>query len=146
MDPVSLIASLITLITAVGASAKLIQGLCLRFKNALKYVEDLSNQTRIFESLLTELWTQLQDYRNNRPSQDTLPALWETFLSQMQHDIASLRTTLGKLEPLLKKNFMSSKLLLGARKILSEKFVTECRRRLHMHCNAVIAIRTAVVK
>ena len=144
MDPLSFTASLITVVGLVGASSKKIYDLREKFHNAPKDVEDLLEQLRSFEGLLTELETQLRDHQNSAPPQATLQQLWGSSLAQMQRDVQSLQSVLSKVEPLLKKKSKTSKMLVLARQILSEKEIEKHRRKIDTHCVTLTSIQAMV--
>ena len=146
MDPVSFTASLVTLIGAVGVSARLMRKLHTKFKNVPKDVQSLSQQIKNFEDLLQELRAQLQDCRNTATPAEGLLEVWESSISLMYRDIADLQTTLCKLQPLLQKRSLSSSLRLRARKILSEEQVEEYQGKLNGHCGFVANIQVAVCR
>ncbi len=144
MEPLSFASSLITVVGLVAASSKKIHDLQRKLSNAPKDVEYLLEQHQTFESLLNELETQLQDHRNGTPPQETLQRLWGSSLAQMQRDVQSLQSVLSKLEPLLRKESKSSKVLLLARQMLSEKEVLQYRRKIDTHCGTLTSIQAMV--
>ena len=144
MDPLSFTACIITMVGLVAASSKKIYDLRDKLNNAPKDVEDLLEQLRTFESLLTELNTQLQDHQNSAPPQETLQQLWGSSVAQMERDVQSLQTILSKVEPLLEKKLKSSKMLLLARQILSEKEVEQYQRKIDTHCGTLTSIQAMV--
>ena len=141
MDPLSFTASLVTVAGLVAASSKKIYDLQERLKNLPKDVQDLLNQLQTFKNLLQELETQLQDHRYSAPPQETLQNVWGSSIAQMQRDVQSLQTVLSKVEPLLRKKSMSSKIMLLARQILSEKEVEQYQRKIDAHCGTLTSIQ-----
>ena len=146
MDPLSFAASLITVVSLVTASSKKIHDLRGKLQNAPKDVENLLEQVQTFESLLNELKTQLQDHRNNVTTQETLQQVWGSSLAQMQRDVQNLQSVLSKVESLVKKKSKSSKILLLARQMLSEKEVEQYRRKIDTHCGTLTNIQAMVCK
>lgn len=146
MDPLSFAASLITVVSFVTASSKKIRDLRGKLQNAPKDVENLLEQVQTFESLLVELNTQLQDHRNNVTPQETLQQVWGSSLAQMQRDVQSLQSVLSKVESLVKKKSKSSKLLLLARQLFSEKEVEQYRKKIDTHCGTLTNIQAVVCK
>ena len=146
MDPLSFTASLITVVSLVTASSKKIHDLRGKLQNAPKDVENLLEQVQTFESLLVELNTQLQDHRNNVTPSETLRRVWGSSLAQMERDVQSLQSVLSKAESLVKKKSKSSKILLLARQMLSEKEVEQYRRKIDTHCSTLTNIQAVVCK
>ena len=146
MEPISFAASLITVVGLVTASSKKIHDLRGKVSNAPKDVENLLQQVQTFESLLHELKTQLQDHRNSVPPQETLQRVWGSSIVQMQRDLQSLQAVLSKIESLLKKKSRSSKMLLAARHMLSEKEVERYRRKIDIHCGTLTNIQAVVCR
>ncbi len=145
MDPLSFTASLITVTALVAASSKKIYDLRGKLKNAPKDVEALLEQLRTFEGLLKEIETQLQDHRNSAPPQETLQQVWGSSVALMQRDVQGLQTVISKVEKtLLKKKSRSSKILLLARQILSEKEIEQYRRKIGTHCGILTNILAMV--
>ena len=146
MEPISFAASLITVVSLVTTSSKKIHDLRGKLQNAPKDVENLLEQVQTFESLLKELNTQLQDHRNSVTSQETLQQVWGSSLAQMERDVQSLQSILSKVESLVEKKSKSSKILLLARQILSEKEVELYRRKIDTHCGTLTSIQAVVCK
>ena len=146
MEPFSFAASLITVVSLVTASSKKIHDLRRKLQNAPKDVDNLVEQVQTFESLLNELNTQLQDHRNNVTPQETLQQVWGSSIAQMQRDVQSLQSVLSKVESLLKKKSKSSKILLLARQMLSEKEVEQYRSQIDTHCGTLTNIQAMVCK
>ena len=146
MDPLSFAASLITVVSLVTAGSKKIHDLRGKLQNAPKDVENLLEQVQTFESLLVELNTQLHDHRNNVTPPETLQKVWGTSLAQMERDVQSLQSVLSKVESLVKKKSKSSKILLLARQMLSEKEVEQYRRKIDTHCGTLTNIQAVVCK
>lgn len=146
MDPLSFAASLIAVSGFVTASSKMIHDLRGKLSKAPKDVESLVEQVQTFESLLTELNTQLQDHRNSATPQETLQQVWGSSIAQMQRDVQSLQNLLSRLESLLKKRSRTSKILLLARQILSEKEVESYRRMIDTHCGTLTSIQAMVCR
>ena len=146
MEPISFAASLITVISLVTASSKKIHDLRGKLQNAPKDVENLLEQVQTFESLLKELNTQLQDHRNSVTPQETLQRVWGSSLAQMERDVQSLQSALSKVESLVKKKSKSSKILLLARQMLSEKEVKQYRRKIDSHCGTLTSIQALICK
>ena len=144
MDPVSFTASLITVGALAAASSKKIHDLRGKLKNAPKDVESLLEQVDTFESLLTELKTQLQDHRNSAPTQDTLQKVWGSSIAQMNRDVQSLQAILSKVEPLFRKKSKTSRILLVARQMLSEKEVEQYWRKIDTHCHTLMSVQDMV--
>ena len=146
MEPLSFAASLIAVVSLVTTSSKKIHDLRGKLQNAPKDVENLLEQVQTFESLLVELNTQLQDHRNNVTPQETLQQVWGSSLAQMQRDVQSLQNVLSKVESLVKKKSKSSKILVLARQMLSEKEVEQYRRKIDTHCGTLMNIQAVVCK
>lgn len=146
MEPISFAASLITVGGLVTASSKKIHDIRGKLSKAPKDVESLVEQVQTFESLLTELNTQLQAHRNSATPQETLQQVWGSSIAQMQRDVQSLQNVLSKLESLLKKRSRTSKILLLARQILSEKEVEWYRRMIDTHCCTLTSIQATVCR
>ena len=146
MEPISFAASLITVVSLVTTSSKKILDLRRKLHNAPKDVQNLLEQVQTFESLLHELNTQLQDHRNNVTPQETLQEVWGSSLMQMQRDVQSLQSVLTKVESLLKKKSKSSKILLLARRMLSEKEVEQYRKQIDTHCGTLTIIQAVVCR
>ena len=144
MDPLSLTASLVTVLKLVAATSINIYDLRGKFKNAPKDVEDLLEQFQTFENLLRELEMQLRAPQNNSPPQDTLNQLWANSIRHMQKDVQSLQTVLSKMEPLLKKNSKRSEMMLLARQVLSEREVEDHQRKIQTHCSTLSNIQAMV--
>ena len=144
MDPLSFTASLITVSGVVAVSSRKIRELRTKLKNAPKDVEKLLKQFRTFEGLLKELETQLQDHQNSVPPQETLQQIWGASLAQMQEDVQSLQAVLSKMEPLLKKKSGTSRVLLLARQVLSEKEVEKYQKKIDTHCVTLTSIQAMV--
>ena len=146
MEPISFAASLITVVGLVTASAKKIHDLQRKLSNAPKDVETLWEQIQTFEKLLKELETQLRDHRNSVPPQDTLQGVWGSSIAQMRQDVQDLQALVSKVESLLKKKSMNSKIMLGARQILSEKEVERYQRKIVTHCGTLTNIQAMVCR
>ena len=144
MDPLSFTASIITLGGLVAASSKKFHDLRGKLKNAPKDVENLMQQVETFESLLNELQTQLHDNSSSAPPQDALQTLWGKSIAQMDRDVQSLQAVLSKLEPLFGKKSKSSKILLLARQMLSEKEVEQYRNKIDTHCRTLACVQDMV--
>ena len=144
MEPLSFTASLITVIGVVTASSGMIYNLREKLTNAPKDVENLLEQLRTFEGLLKELEAQLRDYRNSVPPQDTLQQVWGGSVAQMQRDIECLHNALARVEPLLKRRTLGSRVVLLARRILSEKEVAGYRVKIDIHCGILSNIQAMV--
>lgn len=144
MDPISFTASLITVSGVVAVSSRKIHELREKLKNAPKDVENLLEQFQTFDGLLKELTIQLQDHQNSAPPQETLQQVWGASLAQMQEDVQSLQAVLSKMEPLLKRKTRTSRVLLLARQILSEKEVENYQRRIDTHCATLTSIQAMV--
>ena len=143
-DPLSFTASLIAVATLVAASSKKIYDLRGEFKDAPKDVENLLEQLQTFENLLKELEAQLGDHQSSAPPQETLLQVWGSSIAQMKRDVESLQQVLSMVEPLLKKRSRSSKILLVARHILSEKEVEKYQRKIDTHCGTLTNIQTLI--
>ena len=146
MEPLSFAASLIAVVSLVTTSSKKIHDLRGKLQNAPKDVENLLEQVQTFESLLVELNTQLQDHRNNVTPQETLQQVWGSSLAQMQRDVQNLQNVLSKVESLVKKKSKSSKILVLARQMLSEKEVEQYRKKIDTHCGTLTNIQAVVCK
>lgn len=146
MEPIGFAASLITVVGLVTASSKKIHDLRRKLRNSPKDVEHLLEQVHTFESLLNELKSQLQDHQNSVPRQETLQRVWGSPIVQMQQDLQSLQAVLSKVQSLLKKNSRSSKMLLAARHILSEKEVERYQRKIDVHCGTLTNIQAMVCR
>ena len=144
MDPLSFTASLITVAGLGAVSSKKIYDLRGKLKSVPKDVEELLEQLDNFENLLKELEGQLQGYRNSALTQDTLQKVWGGCIEQMRGDVENLQADLSKLEPLLKKKSKSSKVLLLARQVLSEKVVEQHKRKIHTHSGTLSNIQAIV--
>ena len=144
MDPLSFTASLITVAGLVAASSKKIYDLRGKLKSAPKDVEELLEQLHNFETLLKETESQIHDYRDSASPQGMLPHVWGILIEQMQQDVQNLQTALSKVESLLKKKSMSSKILRLARQILNEKEVEQYQRKIHTHCGTLSIIQVGV--
>ena len=144
MDPISFAARLITVFGLIGASSKKIQGLRGKLRNVPKDVEALLDQIQTFESLVNELRTQLQDHRNSVPSQEALRQVWRSSVTHMQRDVQSLHTLLSKIESLLTEKSRSSRMLLLACQMLSEKDVKKQLKRIDTHCDTLTNIKAMV--
>lgn len=141
MDPLSFTASLMTVSGATIMTSRLVYTLCEKVKNAPKDVGDLFEQLQTFQELLDELKTQLQDSRDNTATQSKLLQIWGQSVAHMQRDVESLHTKLSKLEQLLKKKSLGSRILLSARQMLSEKKVAEYQRKIESHCGVLTCIK-----
>ena len=107
-------------------------------------MEELLEQLHSLEYLLKELEAQLQDFRNSAPTQDTLQQVWGSSIERMRRDVENLQADLSKLEPLLKKKSKSSKVLLVARQVLSEKKVEQHKRKIYTHSGTLSSIQAIV--
>ncbi|KAL6715348.1 hypothetical protein ACLMJK_007614 [Lecanora helva] len=124
MDPVSFAGSLVTLIAAVTASCKLMYSLRARFKDTPEDIERLIRQMVIFERLLQRIQSHLQDTAINNTAHGVLLTIWEAELSQMKRDADNLNGILQGSERLLsRKRTLKRDLILGARKILSQRTI-----------------------
>lgn len=146
MEPIGFAASLITVVGLVTASSKKIHDLRGKLSNAPKDAGNLLEQVYTFANLLDELKTQLQDHRNSVAPQETLQQVWESSIAQMQQDVQSLQAVLSKYESLLKKKSRSSKILLLARHMLSEKEVEQYQRKIDIHCGTLTSIQAMVCR
>lgn len=146
MEPISFAASLITLVGLVTASSKKIHELRRKLRNAPKDVESLLEQVQTFEGLLNELNTQLQNHRNNVTPQVTLQQVGGSAIAQMERDVQSLHSVLSKVESQVNKKSKSSKILLLARQMLSEKEVEHYRKKIDTHCTTLTSIQAMVCK
>ena len=144
MDPLSFTASLMTVSGVTIMTSKLIYTLRERVKNAPKDVGDLLEQLQIFQELLEELQKQLQDSGNNTAAQSKLLQIWGQSVAHMQRDVKSLHTKLSKLEKLLRKKSLGSKVLLLARRMLSEKDIAEYQKKIDTHCGVLTCIKATV--
>ena len=144
MDPLSFTASLMTVSGVTIMTSKLVYKLREKVKNAPKDVGDLLEQLQTFQELLEELQTQSQDFPDNTATQSKLLQIWGQSVAHMQRDVESLHTKLIKLEQLLKKKSLGSRVLLSARQMLSEKKVAEYQRKIDTHCNVLTSIRATV--
>ena len=59
MDPLSFVASLVTVGTTVAASSAIIYNLCKKFKDVTDDAQSLSERLNLFKGLLKELEVQL---------------------------------------------------------------------------------------
>ena len=100
MEPISFVASLITVVGLVTVSSKKIYDLRAKLSRDPKDVENLLEQLQTFESLLNEL---SQDHRNSLTPQETLQQVWGSSIAQMRRDMQSLQSVLSKVESLLNK-------------------------------------------
>ncbi|KAK0515176.1 hypothetical protein JMJ35_002555 [Cladonia borealis] len=144
MDPLSFTASLMTVSGVTIMTSKLVYRLRDKVKNAPKDVGDLLEQLQTFQELLEELQAQLQDFQDNTAAQSKLLQIWGQSVAHMQRDVESLHTKLSKLEQLLKKKSLGSRVLLSARQILSEKKVAEYQRKIDTHCGVLTCIKAEV--
>ena len=144
MDPLSFTASLMTVSGVTIMTSKLVYRLHETVKNAPKDVGDLLEQLQTFQELLEELQTQLQDFTDNTAAQSKLLQMWGQSVAHMQRDVESLHTKLIKLEQLLKKKSLGSRILLSARQMLSEKKVAEYQRKIDTHCGVLTCIKATV--
>lgn len=144
MDPLSFTASLMTVSGVTIMASKLIYTLREKVENAPKDVGDLLEQLQTFQELLDELKTQSQDSRDNTATQSKLLQIWEKSVAHMQRDVTSLHTRLSKLEQLMKKKSLGSRVLLSARQMLSEKKVAEYQRKIESHCGVLTCIKATV--
>ena len=144
MDPLSFTASLMTVSGVTIMTSKLVYKLREKVKNAPKDVGDLLEQFQTFQELLQELQTQLQDFQGNAAAQSKLLQIWGQSVAHMQRDVETLHTKLIKLEQLLKKKSLSSRVLLSARHMLSEKKVAEYQRKIDTHCRVLACIKEIV--
>ena len=144
MDPLSFTASLMTVSGVTIMTSKLVYRLHEKVKNAPKDVGDLLEQLQTFQELLEELQTQLQDFTDNTAAQSKLLQMWGQSVAHMQRDVESLHTKLIKLEQLLKKKSLGSRILLSARQMLSEKKVAEYQRKIDTHCGVLTCIKATV--
>lgn len=143
MDPVSFTASLVTVIGLATASSRKIRSLRAKLKNVPKDIEHLIAQLDTFEGLLKEFEGQLRDHQKSVTPEETLQRLWESCFVQMQRDVESFHDIVSKVEPLLKKP-LSSKWLLSARHILSEKDIARYQRKIEIHCGTLRGIQGIV--
>ena len=146
MDPLSFIASLITVAGLVAASSEKIHDLRGRLKSVPKDVEELLAQLNNFETLLKELESQVHDYKNSASPQDRLPQAWGGSVEQMQRDVQYLQTTVPQVETLLKKTSGPSKVLLLARQSWNEKEVENQKRKINTHWGTLSGIQAIVCK
>ena len=129
MDPLSFTASIMTVSGVVAASTKIIYNLRDKFKDAPKDIESLMEQLQALIDLLKELEAQVQDHQNIVPPQQTLQKLLANSIAPMQRDVNNLHTVLSKLEGLLKKRSLNSRILLAAclspvlREVLEQQFL-----------------------
>ncbi len=144
MDPLSFTASLMTVSGVTIMTSKLVFTLREKVKNAPKDVGDLLEQLQTFQELLKELQIQLQDFPDNTTAQSKLSQIWGQSVAHMQCDVESLYTRLSKLEPLLKKKSLGSRVLLSARQMLSEKKVVEYQRKIDTHCSVLTCIKATI--
>ena len=142
MDPLSFTASLVTVSgVTIGTS---VYTFCEKVKNAPKDIRNLLEQLQTFQELLEELQTRLQDSQNDIATQSKLSQIWGQSVAHMQRDVESLHTKLSKLEQLLKKKSLGSRVLLSARQMLSEKKVAEYQRKIDTHCGVLTCIKAEV--
>ena len=144
MDPLSFTASLMTVSGVTTMTSKLVFTLCEKVKNAPKDVGDLLEQLQTFQELLDELKTQSQDSRDNTATQSKLLQIWGQSVAHMQRDVTSLHTKLSKLEQLIKKKSLGSRILLSARQMLSEKKIAEYQSKIESHCGVLTCIKATV--
>ena len=144
MDPLSFTASLMTVSGVTIMASKLVYTLREKVENAPKDVGDLLEQLQTFQELLEELESPLQDLRDDAAAQSKLLLIWGKSVAHMQRDVGSLRTKLSKLDQLLKKKSLGSRVLLSARQMLSEKKVTEYQRKIETHCGVLTCIKATV--
>ncbi len=144
MDPLSFTASLMTVSGVTIMTSKLIYTLRERVKNAPKDVGDLLEQLQTFQELLEELLKQLQDSGDNTAAQSKLPQIWGQSVAHMRRDVESLRIKLSKLEQLLKKKSLGSRVLISARQMLSEKDVAKYQSKIDKHCGVLTCIKATI--
>ena len=125
-------------------TSKMVHTLCEKVKSVPKDVGDLLEQLQTFQELLEELQKQLQDFQANATTQSRLSQLWGQSIAHMQRDVESLHAKLSKLEQLLKKKSLGSRVLLSARQMLSEKKVADYRRKFDTHCGVLTCIKATV--
>ena len=112
MDPLSFTASLVTVSGVTIMTSKLVYRLRDKVKNAPKDVGDLLEQLQTLQELLEELQAQLQNSQDNTAAQSKILQIWGQSVAHMQRDVESLHTKLSKLEQLLKKKSLGSRVLL----------------------------------
>ena len=144
MDPLSFTASLVAVSGAIIGISKLVCTLCEKVKNAPKDIRDLLEELQTFQELLGELLSQLQNSRDDAATQSKLPQIWGPYVAHMQRDVDGLHTKLSKLEQLLKKKSLGSRVLLSVRQMLSEKKVAEYQRKIDTHCGVLTCIKAEV--
>ena len=144
MDPLSFTASLMTVSGVTIMASKLVYTVHEKVKNAPKDVGDLLEQLQTFQELLEEIQQPLQELRDDAAAQSKLLQLWGQSIAHMQHDVESLHKKLLKLEQLLKKKSLSSRILLSARQMLDEKKVAEYQSKIHGHCVVLTCIKGTV--
>ena len=144
MDPLSFTASLMTVSGVTIMTSKLIYTLRERMKNAPKDVGDLLEQLQTFQELLEELQKQMQDPGDNTAAQSKLSQIWGQSVAHMRRDVESLRIKLSKLEQLLKKKSLGSKVLVSARQMLSEKDVAKYQSKIDKHCGVLTCIKATI--
>ena len=144
MDPLSFTASLMTVSGVAIMASKLVYTLREKVEDAPKVVGDLLEQLQTFQELLDELKTQLQDSPDNAATQSKLLQIWGQSVAHMQRDVTSLYTKLSKLEHLMKRKSLGSRVLLSARQMLSEKKVAEYQRKIESHCGVLTCIKATV--
>ena len=144
MDPLSFTASLMTVSGVTVMTSKLVFKLCEKVKDAPKDVGDLLEQLQTFEGLLDELRTHVQESPDNTATQSRLLQIWGQSVAHMQRDVTILHTKLSKLEQLLKKQSLGSRVMLSARQMLSEKKITEYQSKIHAHCGVLTCIKASL--
>ena len=144
MDPLSFTASLMTVSGVTIMTSKLVFKLCEKVKDAPKDVGDLLEQLQTFQELLDELRTQVQESSDNTATQSKLLQIWGQSVAHMQRDVTNLHTKLSKLEQLLKKQSLGSRVLLSARQMLSEKKIAEYQNKIYGHCGVLTCLKASL--
>ena len=135
------VASLITLVGAVGKTSKFLYDLHSKIQDAPNDITELLDRLQTFQGLLTEVKVQLQDYEGTIAPQDTLKAMWGNKIVRMQQDIQRLENLIARVRPLLSRNKWSEKAMLSARKLLDEKKITKYQRLIEDHCDTLNIIQ-----
>ena len=144
LDPLSFTASLVTVGGVVVTTSKILRDVRVRLKDPPKEVESLLKQWQIFQNLFEQLQIRLQANLMGTPTQDTLQQRWGDSLAQMEEDVKGLHTEPAKVEKLLKKKTLRSKIMLPIQQMLSEESIARYQKNLDTHCKVLASIKQMV--
>ena len=149
MDPgtagavfVGFVASLASLVAVVAQSSKVLYELRRKFKDGPEDVRRLLDQFTVFQKLLNELASRLQEPQDTG-SLHSLQDIMEILVHQMQEDMDDFQTIVAKIRRLL-NHLDSSTIRLRIRYYLDEGTVSKYRGRLSIYIYVLTYIQSMV--